>query len=999
MNFLHTFSKGGLLVAVLLLFGNLAMAQRTVKGKVTDAESGEGLIGATVTVVGTTRGAVTDIDGNYSVEVPAGSTQLRFAYTGYAEEEVALSTSNAVDIALKPGTVLDEVVVVGYGTLKSREITSSVASVKAENFNKGNVNDVTALIQGKVAGLVVARAGNDPNGSFNVRLRGLSTTSQNTSPLIVIDGVPAASLRQVDPNDIESIDVLKDGSAAAIYGTRASSGVILITTRKGQVGKSTVDYHFTASVDQIAKKLPLLSGADYVNLAGGDNLGSNTDWLDEVSQNGRSMIHGLNMTGGTAKTSYRVSLNYRDIEGIAKGTGFSQYNANVSLQQKALDNRLTLSANVGSLTRDADIGFKEAFRYAAVYNPTAPVRSDNATYAPFGGYFQFPGSFDQFNPVAIIEQGTNKDKIGNLFANVKADLQIIPGLTFSVFYNQTRETKKHTEFDLKQAYYRGRGGQGSGLSQEESTTNNLFESTMNYEKKFGKVGLKLLGGYTWQEFTKEGFASGPTTGNNAGAGNILLNELGTYNAGAFVDYYNGLAIPVSFRDPDHRIIAFFGRVNLNYDDTYFLTASLRREGSSRFGVNNRWGLFPAVSAGVALNNFFMGETFNNLKLRVGYGVTGGIPREGALSVDKVGPLGAFFYDNGKYLLAYGPVGTNANPDLKWEKKADVNIGVDWAIMDYKLSGSLEYYQTNTTDLLYPFNVPVPPNFNPVTWLNVGELKNNGIEATINYNAIQRDNLSWNTGLTFSTYHTELVDLYEDFETLPLANVGAPGLNGEYYIQVAKGQPVGNLFVRDFVRINDEGKYVFRDANGAETTDPDKAAKVVAGNGLPKFDLGWTNSVSMGNFDLQFFLRGVFGHSLANEYRVFYESLDPDTKTWNKVNTKYFDTRLKAKNAPSSYQVEKADFVRLENITLGYNVKLPAGSWFTHLRLFVNAQNPFVITGYSGVDPEVRFSDVGSVDNGGRPTLEDNPDPLAPGIDRRSTYFRARTFSLGVNVGL
>jgi TonB-dependent starch-binding outer membrane protein SusC len=981
MKFLHTLSKGGLLVAFLMLLGNVAFAQRAVKGKVTDADSGEGLIGATIQVVGTTRGTVTDIDGNYSLDVPAGATQLRVSYTGYAESTAPLGASNMVDFALKPGTELDELVVVGYGTLKTRELTSSVVSVKAAEFNKGNVNDAAALIQGKVAGLVIARPGNDPNGSFNIRLRGLSTTSQNTSPLIVIDGVPAASLRQVDPNDIESIDVLKDGSAAAIYGTRASSGVIIVTTKRGQAGKSSVEYSFNAGIDQVAKSVPVLSGADFVKIGSGEDRGSNTNWFDEISQNGTNMIHNLNLSGGSNKTTYRASFNYRDVNGIARKTGFQQYNANIALQQKALNDRLTITGNMGATSRDAEVGFKDAFRYATVYNPTAPVTNADGTYFQLGG-------FDLFNPVSIVEQGFNNDKIGNLFGNVKADLNITNGLTFSVFYNQTRDTKKHTEYYDRGGLYRSQGG--TGISSQENKTNELFESTLNYDKGFGKVGFKGLLGYSWQEFTEAAYG--------VGGNGILLDELSINNLGAFTTPYYGQNAPQSYRIPDHRIIGFFGRAAFNYDDTYFLTASLRREGSSRFGTNNKWGLFPAVSGGVQLNKLIGGETFDNLKLRAGYGVTGGIPKLGGLSIAKVAPLGQFYYDGGQYNQAYGPVGTNPNPDLKWEKKADVNIGVDWAIMDYKLSGSVEYYQTNTTDLLYAFNVPVPPNFKPITWLNVGELKNSGVEVALNANLLQKENATWTSGLTFSTYKTQLVDLYQDFKSLQIANVGAPGLNGEYYTTIAKGEAIGNLVMRDYVGINDAGQYVFRDANGAETTDAGKAALIIAGNGLPKFDLGWSNTLSFGNFDAQVFLRGVFGHSLANEYRVFYESLNAGTKTWNKVKTKYFNEKLTDENTPSSFHVEKADFVRLENVTLGYNFKLPADSWFTKVRVYVNAQNPLVFTKYTGVDPEVRFSDPGAVDNGNREVSEFDANPLAPGIDRRSTYFRARTFSVGLNFG-
>jgi TonB-dependent starch-binding outer membrane protein SusC len=983
----NTFSKSGLLVVLLAFACNIAFAQRTVKGKVTDSENGDALIGATVAVVGTTRGAVTDIDGNYSVGVPAGATQLRFSYTGFAEQIVTLGTANVLDVKMVSGTKLDEVVVVGYGTLKAREVTSSVSTVKAADFNKGNVSDAAALIQGKVPGLVIARAGNDPNGGFNIRLRGLSTASQNTSPLIVIDGVPGQSLRSIDPNDIESFDVLKDGSAAAIYGTRGSSGVILITTKKGQAGKSTVEYSLTTSLESIAKKYDLLNAADFVSLASGKNEGSSTDWYDEITRTGVSYVHGLNMSGGSNKTTYRASLNYRDAKGIAVGTGFKQYNANVAIQQKALADRLTINASMGTTSRDADLGFAQAFRYATVFNPTAPVHNtDVAT----GGYYQSAGSFDIFNPVAMIEQGTNKDKINNLFGNIKGELKLMDGLSVSAFYNQSRETRNHTEYYKKQAYYRGNGGQGRGTVGSYATGTELFESTLNYTKGFGKVGFKGLLGYSHQVSTDKGTS---TT-----AYNTLLDELTTDNLGANVSYYNGLSIPSSFRAPDHTLIAFFGRASFDFDDTYFLTASLRREGSSRFGINNRWGLFPAVSAGVQLNKLIGSETFNNLKLRAGYGVTGGTPLDGGLSVNKIGPLGNFFYSGGQYLLAYGPTGTNANPNLKWERKSDISVGLDWAIMDYKLSGTVDYYKTNTTDLLFPFSVPVPPNFSPLTWLNVGELQNSGVELSLNYAAINKENLTWTTGLIASTYKTKLVDLYNNFEEQLIANVGAPGLNDEFYTQIKKGESIGNLYVRDFIKIGDDGKYVFREkGTGAETSDPSKAAKIIAGNGLPKFDLGWNNSMTMGQFDLGFLLRGVFGHSLANEYRIFYESLDPSTKTWNKVKTKYFDTRLKDKNSPSSYHVEKADYIRLENITLGYNVKLPGEAWFSKARIFVNAQNPFLWTKYSGVDPEVRFGDQGSVDNE-NDVSQNRSNPLAPGIDRRTTYFRSRSVSLGVNFG-
>lgn len=979
--------RSGLLFIAFLALGNFAMAQRMVKGKVSDADSGEALIGASVAAVGTTRGTVTDIDGNYSLDVPAGVTQLRISYTGYAEQSVTLGAANVVDVKLAGGTILDEVVVVGYGSLKAKEVTSAVSTVKVADFNKGNITDVAQLLQGKVAGLSIARPGSDPNGSFNIRLRGLSTVSQNTSPLIIVDGVPVANLNLVDPQNIESFDVLKDGSASAIYGTRASSGVIIITTKKGMAGKSEVEYNGSVSFDQIANGLDLLSGADFVKNAGGTDLGSNTDWMKEVSRTGLSHKHNIAFGGGAGKMTYRTSLSYQGVQGIAKGSDFGQVLANISLTQKALDDRITFSANLGATQKDANRGFTEAFRYAAVYNPTAPILSDKPEYAATGGYYQAIGSFDQFNPVAIIEQNINKRVDLNQYGNLKMDVALGGGLSAAVFYSVIRDNRKDREYYDKQSFFRGGGGRGSGVAVEENWVTSLVEGTVNYNKEFGKLGFKALAGYSFQDFDHEGFGTQ--------AGDILLDELGIDNLGAFVDYYNGLAIPSSIRDAK-RLIAGFGRVQMNYDDTYFMTASLRREGSSRFGANNKWGLFPAVSVGVQLANLLNISTFNSLKARVGYGVTGAEPSESYLSLQKFGPLGSFFYSGGSYKLAYGPSGTNANPDLKWEQKSDINVGVDFALMDYRLTGNLDFYTTTTTDLLYPFDVPVPPNFASQTWLNVGELKNSGLELGLNYSIWDTRDKSWSSGLTFSTYKTELTDLNQAGATRDIANVGAPGLNNEYYVRLEEGQPIGQLYVRDFLRISDGGDYVFTALAGGETTDPKLAAYKVAGQGLPKFDVGFTNNFGFGNWDVQVFFRGLFGHSLANEYRVFYESNDPGTKTWNKIATKYYDTKLKAANAPSSYHVEKADYFKLDNLTLGYNVKLGAASAFNKARLFVNGQNLFVITGYTGVDPEVRYSDPGSVDNGNREAVIKNP--LAPGIDRRSTYFRARTFTVGVNLG-
>ena len=980
MKFLNTFAKCGLLLAVLMLYSNFALAQRTVRGKVSDAENGEALIGATVSVVGTTRGAVTDIDGNYSVDVPSGATQLRFAYTGYAEEVVVLGASNTVDLAMKPGTVLDEVVVVGYGSLKTKEITGSVASIRSADFNKGNVTDAAQLLQGKVAGLSISKPGSDPNGGFNIRLRGLSTLGQNTSPLIVIDGVPALNINAIDPNDVESIDVLKDGSAAAIYGTRASSGVILITTRKGQAGRSSVEYTGQASFESIERRVKTLNAADYVALAGGNNLGSDTDWLGEITDSRVSQTHALNMSGGTAKTSYRATLSYRGINGIAQGTGFDQLLGSLSLQQKALNDRLTLTGNFGIVNRQADLGFAEAFRYATIYNPSAPIKNADGSYYEIGG-------FEQFNPVAIVEQNSSSRNGNTYYGNLRADLKLMDGLTAGMFINRAADINKNREYYSRDALYRS-GKRGLARAEEYIGGNDLIEATLNYNKEFGKASLKALAGYSWQEFNNEGWGNEAST--------VAVDNFEIDNFGAYEDFAKGLASVYSYRN-DNRLIAQFGRINFGYDDTYFLTASLRREGSSRFGENNKWGLFPAVSAGVELTKFLSVNAINSLKLRGGYGVTGAIPRESYLSIAKVSPTGNSALINGVYVPAWGFSGTNPNADLKWERKADFNIGVDFAILDYKLTGSLEYYQSTVSDLIYQLPVPNPPNLGATTWSNVGKLRNGGIELALTYEISK----NWSSSLVGTKYNrTRLLEFYRNFASQEIATVGAPGQNNFYYQVVSIDETddanlIGNFVAFDVARLGDDGKYVYFDAAGNETADKSQARKVVAGNGLPKYELGWTNTFNFGRFDAQIFFRGVFGHSLVHEFRVFYEALG-DNNGFNKVDTKYFDAANKDNNAYTSRSVEKADFLRLDNLTLGYNLPLASDAWFTKARIFLNSQQLFTLTGYSGVDPSPRYTDTGSYDNGARaPVFQ---DPLAPGIDRRNTYFTTRTINVGVTLG-
>lgn len=977
-----------LLVVLILALGSFAYAQRTITGKVTDAATGEPLIGANILIIGTSSGTATDIDGAYSLNVPEGATELEFTYTGYSATRVAIGTSNTIDVTLSAGTALEEIVVVGYGTQKSREVTSAITSVKEEDFNKGNVSNAAQLLQGKVAGLSISRPGANPNQGFNIRLRGLSTVGANTSPLIVIDGVIGADLNSVDPNDIASFDVLKDGSAAAIYGTRGASGVILITTKRGAQGTSTVEYNGFVTADFLGNYVDVLTADEYRNFRGGPNgairgtdLGSSTDWFDEITRTGVSQVHNFSLSGGSAKTSYRIAANYRNNEGVALNTGFSQLNARLNLTQKALNDRLTVSFNLSTTNRNEQLGFNEAFRYATIYNPTAPVRVDTPNI--YDQYFQ-QTLFDYYNPVAILEQNKNEARRNVILANVRGDFKLLDNLTLSASYSRERKTANTGQYFDKNSFWVGRDRNGLARTGFEQNEYELFESTAEFNEEFGGLELRLLGGYSFQEFTDEGF--GIENGN-------FLTDAFTYN-NIFTgqDIQNGLA-GVGSGKSTYRLIAFFGRLNLNFNNNYFLTASLRREGTSRFGEDNRIGYFPAVSGGVNLSNLFSIEGVDNLKLRVGYGVTGNIPNQSYLSLRRFGQQGSFLV-NGKWVPSYGPI-SNPNPNLKWETKSDISAGLDFALLDYKLTGSFDYYTTTTNDLILPFAVPVPPNLFGETFVNVGELKNSGLELVLNLAAITKPNFSWTTSIN-ATYYLEnkIVSLSEGDEfdfggVRDVSNFGSPGQNGTPLIRIEEGKPIGQLWGLQYAGISPEGKWIFTDTDGDGKID-DTKDRAVIGNGLPKAQLGWNNSFTFGNLDFSIFLDGTFGHDLLNSFRGFYEGASA-LGSYNILGTTLDDPNLiRLTDAPkvSSFHVENASFIRLNNTTLGYNFKLPGGSSFSKIRLYVTGERLFYITNYKGVDPEPRFSD------GDAGTL----GPLAPGIDRRDTWYRTAAVTFGVQVG-
>ena len=955
---------------------------QTVSGTVTSDRDGSPLAGATILVQGTTTGAFTDDQGKYTVSAGSDAT-LIFSYVGFERQNVAVGGRSEVDVKmLASESTLEEVVVTGYGTQKAKEVTSSITSVKVEDFNKGNVNDPSQLLQGKVAGLSIARPGGNPNGDFKIRLRGISSLGQGSQPLIIIDGVPGASLNSVDPNDIQSIDILKDGSAAAIYGTRGSAGVILITTKQGVPGMSKVEYSGYVAYEQVDRTVDILTADEYRAFGGGSDLGSSTDWFDEITRNAISQTHNIALSGGSGQTQYRISFNVRDGQGVALNTGFSQLNGRLNLTQRAFNDRLKLSVNIAATSRDSDLGFDEAFRYATIYNPTSPIYAEagDELFDRYDGYKQ-QILFDYYNPFAIIDQNRNIKNDKKINLNLRADWEIVDGLTIGAFYAQQRENDLTGQYFDKQSFWRGADRNGLANRGSNDRFTQLFDATVQYENDFGGVNLKVLGGYSYQEFTNEGFF--------AEGGNFIADNFAFNNLAAALDFKNGLGTISSYKESSE-LTAFFGRVNLSYDNTYYLTASVRQEGSSKFGVNNKWGTFPAISAGAILSNLFDAGPFDLLKFRAGYGETGNIPNDPYLSILRLGPGSNFFY-NGSYVPSYGPA-SNPNPDLKWETKAEINLGIDFSLMENRLSGTIEVYNRDTRDLLLLFPVPVPPNLYPETWVNIGQLNNRGFEASLRYLAVDNENFTWEPAANFSTFSTNLVSLSNDDlnfgDERLINNLGSPGLNGTPLIRVKEGNPLGEIWgpvVPQDNPIGADGNWNVQDLDGDGENCDCLDDEQVIGNGLPDFQIGLNNSFTFGDFDLNFFFRGVFGHDLLNTFRAFYEV----PSVINSYNVLSGAQDLKAlTDAPkfSSYHVEDASFVKLDNATLGYTVDA-SNMPISNLRFYISGQNLLTITNYSGVDPEVRFDD--GTGFGGT---------LSPGIDRRNTWLRTRTITVGVNLG-
>ncbi|MFS4418002.1 SusC/RagA family TonB-linked outer membrane protein [Maribacter sp. 2307ULW6-5] len=977
-------------IALFLAGTPMAFGQvMTITGSVSD-DQGQPIPGVSVVVQGTATGVATDFDGNYVISANPTDV-LVFSYIGFTTQEVNVNNQTTVNVTLQEDVAqLDEVVVVGYGTLKQKEVTSAIISVKEESFNRGNLNSPEQLLAGKVAGLTVSKQGGSPTAGSTIRLRGLTTFGANTEPLIVIDGVIGGSLNNVDPNDIASIDVLKDASAGAIYGTRGSSGVIIITTKSGTTQqKPQLDLNVYSVLEEIAN-LPKTASVEDFLANGGQDFGTRTDWMDETTRTAMTNVYNAAFSNNIGGTSYRASVNLRDIEGIIQDQDVNALNARVNLSQRLFDDRLRLTGIISFTRTNSNLQDEGALRQALLWNPTAPVfetrpeadlgRDPNR----FGGYFETEEQ-SVFNPIAMLNLNTRERKDKRTLANFKVDYELVENLTLSANYSY-QVTSRLEGFYSNSGSITGagrglEGGERVGGRAERVTfdeSDQLYEFTANYSKTYGDFNYTVLAGYGYQEQLYEEFWA---TNTDFITDSVLWNDLGL---GLGLSNPGGAVAGLDSFKSEALLTSYFGRANLSYSDTYNLAASFRREASSRFGANNRWGNFWALSGSVNLDNIFEIDNVEILKLRAGYGVTGNTPVERYAFLETLGadPNNLGFV-NGQFIPAVEPT-SNPNPDLKWEEKGEFNVGLDFSIFDNRIYGSLDYFNRTTSDLLNTIDVPSPPNLFPRTLVNLGELETNGFEAQVTFGLFDKEDFTWDFGVIFDTNETKLVRFnnLESSEFL-LENLGTPGFNNLLATRVKEGDVIGNIMAPQFSRFNDEGKALVFAADGTEVLASEASPDdfVVAGNGLPDFSLSFTNTFTYKDFDLNFLWRGIFGHSLANlpaaklghpvratQFRYiqpdFFNPADTDDSAWH---TEY---------------VEDASFLRLDNITLGYNLNVKNLGAFSKLRFYATGNNLITITGYSGADPEPRFTG--------------NTGILAPGYDRLANFFPTRSLTIGIN---
>ena len=937
-----------------------------ITGKVTDEETGTPLPGVTVVARGTTLGTVTDFDGNYTINVEPGVT-LVYSYVGYSSKQVVVTDQSVIDVALVEETqALDEVVVIGYGVVSKSDKTGAVYNVTSDDIQTVAVQDPIEGIQGKVPGVTIRKSGSDPNAGFDVKIRGASGLSSSTDPLYVVDGIVGVDPTTIASEDIESFNVLKDASSAAIYGSRGANGVIIITTKTGTANSTVVEVSSYATMEQVSRRsrLDLMSATDYLNYGnelGLDmssyNKGYSTDWQDEIYRTGLSHNESVAISGGNDKSTYRASVSNNQIAGVIRNSSKNRTIMRLNSQTKALNDKLVVSMNLANTIEQnsyinygspgADGTLFQAFQR----NPTLPVYDED------GLFYQDPTPpvNNYSNPVAIINDIQNDRSAKRLLAGVKADYELFDGFKLTLNSAYTRDDDESSYFEPA-----GNGplnGEGRASRRYSNHDSRLIEAFANYDRSLNNNNLSLVAGYSYQLFKWDGFSA---QGKNPSSDLTQANDLRTL----------ALVVPgdIDSWKGESRLISSFARVAYNYDQKYFVTATIRRDGSSKFGANHQWGIFPSGSIKWNLKSESFMENISALsmaQIRVGYGQTGNQEIPSYANMVLFGITG-YTLDpiTNQYTVNYGPI-QNGNPDLKWEVNSEINIGLDFGFLSNRITGSVDAFQKKTFDLLYVYNVPVPPNLVSTTLANGGKIDINGIEAVVTGHIISNDAVSWKS--TFVATHSKaIVTQLSNENFLPISKVDEGWLQeplgyGTSTQIMKEGEERGTWYGPKFVGIDSKtGKFLYETATEGiyKTIDrlvPDDYK--ILGTAQPTLEIGWSNSINiLKNIDIDFTFRGMFGHDVLNATNMVFD------------NPSYFPTRNILRSAPdrtelieasafSDYFLEKGNFIRLENITVGYRIPVGNIDFIKSARVFVAGNNLLTLTNYTGIDPSTIGIDI------------------------------------------
>jgi len=978
-----------LTLAMLLMVSTIAWAQQRITGTVLDGK-GETLIGVSVMEAGTQNGTTTNVNGQFTLTVKEGAN-LNFSYIGYNSQN--LRAQNGMRVVMREDDqLLDEVVVVGYGTMRRKDVTSSITTVKAEDLNRGVFTDPGQMLQGKVPGLVISSTA-DPNGAPTITLRGASTLrTAAMSPYYVVDGIPGVDISIVAPDDIESIDVLRDATATAIYGSKAANGVIIITTKKGAEEKTNVTYNGYVAFDNILKTYDVCTADELRQYAAANGVtlkdgGANVDWQDEVLRTGISHNHNVGISGGNGRTNYMISGNLMKREGVIKMTGMDRFNVRSLVSTKVLKDHLTISMGVNSMygkhfgvpTSNEGASVLDAMNY---YSPTNAIKNADGSWTVGAGS-------KNYNPLALMEEDTSETIWKRNQFVAKTALEICKDLFWNVNYSWSNYQSTYSAYDTRNSQLEGIGNKnGQATRNTYFGREQTFETYVNYGFTLADLHkIDLMAGYSWEEKR-----------NNDGFG---LSVEGFYNDD--LKWYNMsyaqtiLGVQNSVRSgyvEKIRNISFYGRANYSFAGRYMLQATIRRDGSSVFGKDHRWGTFPSVSAAwnITEESFMKNQNlFSNLKLRAGYGISGNaMGFDAYTSYPVYGATGTFTYD-GKVYRTYGAA-KNANPDLKWESTGMLNIGLDFGFLKNRINGTIEVYHKKTKDLIWSYPVSTMEGNYIYSWIdaNVGEMTNKGIELTLNIDAIRTKNFNWMTTINLSHNKNTVDKMQNDkFHTTTLTQ-GDPmvsGVSADGWTQrIMEGESLGTFYTYQYAgTVNGRSEYYVLDENGnrtgATTNNPSLKDRSITGCAQPKLNAGWNNTLTYKNWSLNAFITGVFGNDVYNSPRAHYTSAQMFSDGKNVLKEFLsFPAGDASGSLPSDRWIEKGSYVRLQSLSLSYTFRNCFNDWIQDLTLYGTANNLLTITGYDGLDPEVN---LGGID---------------PGIDYRwSRYPHTRTFMFGVKI--